>query len=92
MLSTWPPQVRDVLLGKSILDRVSAEAAIEPGGTERAAGILSALARANAFIQPIGSGWYRYHASFAGMLRLKLRREHPDRRGDKPADCLGHLA
>ena len=79
VLNTWPPQVRDVLLGTSILDRVSAEAAIELAGTEQAAGILSALARANAFIQPIGSGWYRYHTLFAEVLRLKLRREHPDR-------------
>ena len=56
LLSTGPPQVRDDLLGTSILDRVSAEAAIEPAGTEQVAGIRSALVRANAFIQPIGSG------------------------------------
>jgi ATP/maltotriose-dependent transcriptional regulator MalT len=56
LLSTGPPQVRDVLLDRSILDRVNAEAAIEPAGTEQAAGILSALTPANAFIQPIGSG------------------------------------
>ena len=56
LLSTGPLQVRDVLLDRSILDRVSAEAAIEPAGTEQAAGILSALTRANAFIQPIGTG------------------------------------
>jgi len=79
VLNTWPPQIRDVLLGTSILDQVSAEAAIELTGTKQAAGILSALARANAFIQPIGSGWYRYHPLFAEVLRLKLRREHPDR-------------
>ena len=35
--------------------------------------------RTNAFVQPIGSGWYRYHTLFAEMLRLKLRHEHPDR-------------
>jgi LuxR family transcriptional regulator, maltose regulon positive regulatory protein len=40
---------------------------------------LSALAHANAFVQPAGSGWYRYHTLFAEVLRLKLRREHPDR-------------
>jgi len=48
-------------------------------GDEQAAGILVSLARTNAFVQPIGSGWYRYHTLFAEMLRLKLRREHPDR-------------
>ena len=41
--------------------------------------MLSALARANAFVQPIGSGQYRYHTLFAEALRLKLKREHPDR-------------
>jgi ATP/maltotriose-dependent transcriptional regulator MalT len=56
LLSTGPPQVRDVLLDRSILDRVSAEAAIKPAGTKQAAGILSALTPANAFILPIGSG------------------------------------
>jgi LuxR family maltose regulon positive regulatory protein len=37
------------------------------------------LAHANAFVQPIGSGWYRYHTLFAEVLRLKLRREYPGR-------------
>ena len=40
---------------------------------------MPALARANAFVQPTGSGWYRYHPLFAEVLRLKLTREHPDR-------------
>ena len=31
------------------------------------------------FVQPLGSGWYRYHTLFAQMLRLKLRFEHPER-------------
>ncbi len=45
-----------------------------------------ALVRTNAFVQPIGSGWYRYHTLFAEMLRLKLRHEHPDRvAGPAPA-------
>jgi LuxR family transcriptional regulator, maltose regulon positive regulatory protein len=39
---------------------------------------LPALARANAFVQPVGGGWYRYHTLLAEVLRLKLRREHPD--------------
>ena len=79
VLSNQPPQVRDVLLCTSILEHVSADAAAELAGQERAAGTMAALARTNAFIQPIGSGRYRYHALFAEVLRLKLRREHPDR-------------
>ena len=79
VLSIQPPQVRDVLLSTSILEHVSAESAGELAGDEQAGAILPALARANAFVQPIGCGWYRYHTLFAEVLRLELRREHPDR-------------
>jgi LuxR family transcriptional regulator, maltose regulon positive regulatory protein len=79
VLSAQPPQVRDVLLCTSILEEVSTDAAIEMTDDEQAAGILSAVARANAFIQPAGSGRYRYHTLFAEVLRLKLRRDYPDR-------------
>ena len=78
-LSTQSPEALDVLLSTSILDRVSAEAASELAGNEQAARILSAVARANGFVQPTGSGWYRYHPLFAEVLRLKLSHEHPDR-------------
>jgi LuxR family maltose regulon positive regulatory protein len=79
VLNVQPPQVREFLLSSSILEHVSGEVAIDLTGDEQAAGILAALARTNAFVQPIGSGWYRYHTLFAEMLRLKLRYEHPDR-------------
>ena len=79
VLDVQPPEVRDVLLSTSILEHVSAEAASELAGNERAARILPALAHANAFVQPIGSGRYRYHTLFAEVLRLKLRHEYPDR-------------
>ena len=79
VLNAQPPQVRDVLLSTSILKQVSADISVELVGDEQAAGILATLARTNAFVQPIGSGWYRYHTLFAEMLRLKLRHEHPDR-------------
>ena len=79
VLNPQPPEVREVLLCTSILDRVSAEAATALTGNDQAWTILPALARANAFVQPTGPGWYRYHPLFAEMLRLKLEREHPDR-------------
>jgi len=79
VLSAQPAQVREVLLCTSILDRVSADTAAELVGDEQAAGILSAVARANAFVQSAGSGWYRYHTLFAEVLRLKLRHEYPER-------------
>jgi LuxR family transcriptional regulator, maltose regulon positive regulatory protein len=77
VLNVQPPEVREVLLSTSILEHVSGAAAIELTGDERAAGILAALAHTNALVQPIGSGWYRYHTLFAEMLRLRLRYEHP---------------
>jgi len=79
VLDTQPPAVRDVLLSTSILEQVSGEVASELTGNEQAGRILPALAHANAFVQPIGSGWYRYHTLFAEVLRLKLRHEYPDR-------------
>jgi LuxR family maltose regulon positive regulatory protein len=79
VLDAQPPDVRDVLLSTSILEQASGEAARELTGNKQAAGILTAVARANGFIQPLGSGRYRYHPLFADVLQLKLRREHPDR-------------
>src|SRR5262245_21344621 len=79
VLSTQPPEVREVLLSTSILDQVSAEAASELTGDERAGAILPAVACANAFVQPAGDGWYRYQTLFAEVLRLKLRHEYPGR-------------
>jgi LuxR family maltose regulon positive regulatory protein len=79
VLNTLPPKVRELLLSTSILERVNAEAASELTGSEQAGRTLSALAHTNAFIQPIGGGWYRYHTLFAEMLRLRLRLESPDR-------------
>ena len=73
------PELREVLLSTSILEHVNAEAASELTGSKQAGAILSAAARANAFVQPIGRGWYRYHALFAEVLRLKLSREYPGR-------------
>ena len=79
VLNVQPPEVREVLLSTSVLEHLNADAAVELTGDDQAAGILTALVRTNAFVQPIGSGWYRYHGLFAEMLRLKLRRQHPGR-------------
>lgn len=79
VLNAQPPQVREVLLCTSILEQVSADAAAEVTGDEQAGAILAGLARANALVWPTGPGWYRYHALFAEVLRLKLRYEYPDR-------------
>jgi LuxR family maltose regulon positive regulatory protein len=79
VLNAQPPEAQELLLSTSILEQVSAEAASELTGIKQAQAILQALARANAFIQPIGRGWYRYHPLLAEVLRLKLRHEFPGR-------------
>jgi LuxR family transcriptional regulator, maltose regulon positive regulatory protein len=75
VLSAQPASVRDMLLRTSILDGVSADLASELTDDDQAAEALPALARANAFVRPVGHGWYRYHSLFAAVLRLKLRIE-----------------
>jgi len=79
VLNAQPPKARELLLSTSILDDVSAEAASELTSDGQAIGLLPALARTNAFIQPIGRGRYRYHTLFGELLRLKLRHQYPDR-------------
>jgi LuxR family maltose regulon positive regulatory protein len=79
VLNAQPPAARDLLLATSILDQVSAEAAAALAGNEQAWRILPAVAHANAFVRPLGGGWYRYHTLLAEVLRLKLRHEYPDR-------------
>ena len=78
VLNAQPAPVRELLLRTSILDCVSADLASELTGDQQAASTLSALAQANAFVRPLGHGWFRYHSMFGAVLRLKLRRECPD--------------
>jgi len=79
VLDTQPRDAREVLLKVSILEQVNAEIATELTGEEQAGQILTALAHANAFVQPTGGGWYRFHTLFAEALRRKLRLKFPDR-------------
>ncbi len=77
VLNAQPPGIRDLLLRTSILDSFDTGIANELSD-EHAGNDVSDLVRANAFVLPAGSGWYRYHALFADVLRLKLRHESPD--------------
>ena len=76
VLNALPAGMRSFLLRTSILDQVNADLASELASAEPATD-LPALAQANALIQPLGGGWYRYHPLLAEVLRLKLRRESP---------------
>ena len=75
VLNAQPLPVRAMLLQTSVLDSFSADLVCELTGDPRWVDRLPALARANAFIRPLGHGWYRYHSLFATVLRLKLRIE-----------------
>ena len=78
VLDAQPASTRELLLRTSILDRVSAGIAGELADDGQSTGdALPALAQANAFVLPVGHGWYRYHSLFSAVLRLKLRRECP---------------
>ena len=78
VLNAQPSSVRNLLLRTSILDCVSTELAGELADDPQAARALPILAQANAFVRPLGHGWYRYHSMFAAVLRLKLRSECAD--------------
>lgn len=65
----------DMLLKTCVLDRVCDDLVAELTGDRRAGERLPALAAANAFIQPLGHGWYRYHPLFAEVLRGILRQQ-----------------
>ena len=78
VLNVQSADVRELLLYTSVLEQVNADVAGALLDRGEVAGPLEALARENAFVQPVGDGWYRFHSLFRGVLRLKLRCERPD--------------
>jgi LuxR family maltose regulon positive regulatory protein len=80
MLDSQPPEVRDLLLRTSLVDRVNGELAdllCEQAGSER---ILLELEDANAFVVSLDPGrtWFRFHQLLGDFLRLELRRTMAD--------------
>jgi LuxR family maltose regulon positive regulatory protein len=75
-LDCQPSDMRRLMLTLSVAERFNSELALElaGGGSEQR---FSAMVRANAFVMPLGSGWYRYHHMFGAALRLVLRHERP---------------
>jgi LuxR family transcriptional regulator, maltose regulon positive regulatory protein len=79
VLERQPPDVRDLLLRTSILERICgplADSLTDRAGSE---GILQELEEANAFVSSldVARSWFRYHHLFADFLRLELRRTDP---------------
>ena len=79
MLERQPPDVQDLLLRTSLLDRINGELADLLAGRPGAEQILLDLEDANAFVEALDPGrtWFRYHHLFADLLRLELRRTLP---------------
>jgi LuxR family transcriptional regulator, maltose regulon positive regulatory protein len=79
VLERQPPEVRDLLVRTSVLERVSgplADALTGGSGSER---ILQSLEDANAFVTAADAGrtWFRYHHLLADLLRRELRQIVP---------------
>jgi LuxR family maltose regulon positive regulatory protein len=79
MLDRQPPDVQDLLLRTSLLDRVNGELADLLTGRPGSEQILLDLEDANAFVESLDPGrtWFRYHHLFGDLLRLELRRTLP---------------
>jgi LuxR family maltose regulon positive regulatory protein len=103
VLGTRPADVRELLLRTSILDQVNADIAAALTDGDQVPAVLDTMARANAFVQPVGQDWYRYHALFRAVLQRRLQRERPQivtdlhrraaawyQREGMVADALGH--
>ena len=80
MLERQPPDVQDLLLRTSLLDRVNGELADLLTGRPGSERILLDLEDANAFVESLDPerAWFRYHHLFADFLRLELRRTLPE--------------
>ena len=81
VLERQPPEVRDLLLRTSILERVSGPLADVLAGGTGAEAVLQRLEDQNAFVTAVDAArsWFRYHHLFADLLRLELRRVAPAR-------------
>jgi LuxR family transcriptional regulator, maltose regulon positive regulatory protein len=82
VLDRQPEQVRTFLLETSVLDRLCGALCEAVTGRTGGQRLLEAIERANLFLTPLDEvrGWYRYHQLFAGLLRVRLGQEQPDRR------------
>ncbi|MFI8103934.1 LuxR C-terminal-related transcriptional regulator [Streptomyces sp. NPDC086023] len=79
VFDTQPGPTRELLLCTGLFGQVHPDLADVLTHRRDAARVLEALARAHAFVEPVGdTGWYRFHPLFAGVLRTRLRGSRPD--------------
>jgi LuxR family maltose regulon positive regulatory protein len=79
VLDRQPPEVRDLLLRTSVLERICGPLADALTGGSGSLRILQELEEANAFVKAVdvGRSWFRYHRLFGDLLQLELRRLQP---------------
>ncbi len=79
VLERQPPEVREMLMRTSVLDRVCGPLADFLTGGSGAERMLQELEDANAFVTSLDASrsWFRYHHLFADLLQLELRRAAP---------------
>jgi LuxR family transcriptional regulator, maltose regulon positive regulatory protein len=79
VLDRQPEELRSFLLRTCIVEELDGDLADALTGGHNGEWTLARLARANAFVQALGSRGrsYRYHQLFAGLLRCELRRKAP---------------
>lgn len=80
VLAAQSPQIQDLVLRISILDRFCASLCEALTGipAARIQEIIEWIARANLFVVPLDAEgrWYRYHQLFRDLLRPRLERQH----------------
>jgi LuxR family maltose regulon positive regulatory protein len=80
MLERQPPDVQDLLMRTSLLDRVNGELADLLTGRPGSERTLLELEDASAFVVSLDPErtWFRYHQLFSDLLRLELRGTLPE--------------
>jgi LuxR family transcriptional regulator, maltose regulon positive regulatory protein len=80
VLSSQPPEVRQLLLRTCILERVTGPLADLLTGRSDGTRLLHELEEANALVVAVdvARSWFRYHHLLGDLLRVELRREAPD--------------
>ncbi|MFI7502675.1 LuxR C-terminal-related transcriptional regulator [Streptomyces sp. NPDC049687] len=77
VLKQQTPEVQDLLLRVSVLERFCPELADALTGRTDSEPILTGLHRENAFVEDLGHSWYRLHPLFGEILRAHLRVRAP---------------
>ena len=80
VLDRQPEDVREFLLRTCIVDRLNASLADALAGSAGSSATLTALESEGAFVERMDGdpGTFRYHHLLVDLLRLELRRRHPD--------------